>query len=314
MSQLHPFGQLRLLQHPSLLSKCIGWSPLNLVRELSLSLPSCLSLLSELRLLSEHRGRGWLRRSSRSQLLGPLGAPNLCGPTLREQIPAEVSTAHRLMGRSVGLLHGLHVTADLRLGVSARRLAVPGDGVRSLVILLEAVAAAGLQDNVVLLLDVTLATTAVLCDANLLASVLAAGLWPLCAVLLLQRWWVMLAVAGLLHCAKLLVVVPVVTGLLWGVVLLLAVLDVAGKLPWHELLVAVLFIAGLPWDVVLLAVAGLLHCAEMLMAVRVIIGLFWDVVLLPDTLAVADLLLVLTLAIAGMLQVAELLLVVLVTA
>ena len=112
--QLHPFGQLRLLHHPSLRSMWIGWSPLNLVRELSLSLPSCLSLLSE------HRGRGWLRRLSRSQLLGPLGAPNLCGPTLREQIPAEVSTARRLMGRSIGLLHGLHVTADLRLGVSAR--------------------------------------------------------------------------------------------------------------------------------------------------------------------------------------------------
>ena len=210
------------MQHPSLLSKCIGWSPLNLARELSLSLPSCLSLLSELRLLSEHRGRGWLRRSSRSQLLGPLGAPNLCGPTLREQIPAEVSTAHRLMGRSVGLLHGLHVTADLRLGVSARRLAVPGDGVRLLVILLEAVAAAGLQDNVVLLLDVTLATTAVLCDANLLATVLAAGLWPLCAVLLLQRWWVMLAVADLL-----LVLTLAIAGMLQVAELLLVVLVTA---------------------------------------------------------------------------------------
>ena len=165
-----------------------------------------------------------------------------------------------------------------------------------------------------LLLDVTLATTAVLCDADLLATVLAASLWRLCAVLLLQRWWVMLAVAGLLHCAKLLVVVPVVTDLLWGVALLLAVLDVAGKLPCHELLVAVLFIAGLPWDAVLLAVAGLPHCAEMLMAVWVITGLLWDVVLLPNMLAVADLLLVLTLAIAGMLQVTELLVIVLVTA
>lgn len=48
---------------------------------------------------------------------------------------------------------------------------------RLLVVLLEAAVAAGLQDNVVLLLSVTLATTAALCDADLLATVLAAGLW-----------------------------------------------------------------------------------------------------------------------------------------